>query len=303
MKTEKLAGIALAAALIAAMTGCANGGAATPAQSGAPAETYSQSEGGGDKPREKINGEDYVLSLEENPVCGEVEISELNPWSGIRYTSYEDLMSDFGSGYHTSLLNFVKFEITGVYTPEEAVKITDNENFSSKHRATLYSAKIVYDYLNRKELDIEIVLSKAGNEDNQTEGSPNYMVGERYISNLRYFKDSLNSGLAQCGTDSYLTFAVYEINDIELAYYLYHVDLLLDDCVMNLSSDKYVNLDLKLTDGEEYVITSAKNNPVRYVQKSTVEDLTDFIREDWTERGFRFYEFNLEKAGKHEKLN
>jgi hypothetical protein len=45
MKTKKLAGIALAAALIAAMTGCAEGGAATPAQSSVPTETYSQSEG------------------------------------------------------------------------------------------------------------------------------------------------------------------------------------------------------------------------------------------------------------------
>jgi hypothetical protein len=282
MKTKKLAGIALAAALIAAMTGCAEGGAANATVTGNAVFD------GGDKPREKINGEDYVLSLGENPVCGEVEFID-NPWSGIRVYSYEELMNDSDRWYKTSSMNLVKFEIIEICPNEEAVKITGSDYFSDTGGATLYKAKITYDYLNQKNLDIEVYLSKGGNDKMQFEYSPQFVIGQRYISNISWLEEFLASKTNYCGINFYLTFTVYEINGAEIAYYLFNH--LTDGHVMNLSSDKYVNLDLKLMDGEEYVITSAKNNPVRYVQKSTVEDLTDFIREDWTERGFRFYEF------------
>ena len=37
-------------------------------------------------------------------------------------------------------------------------------------------------------------------------------------------------------------------------------------------------------------MTTTVNNPVKFTQKSLVDDLTRFIKQDWTSRGYEFFD-------------
>lgn len=72
-------------------------------------------------------------------------------------------------------------------------------------------------------------------------------------------------------------FSIYNIDGIDFAYHHCAEEI-------KLTGD-YPNLDLEMADSERSVVTTTKNNPVLYTQKSTVNSLGSFIRDDWNARG------------------
>lgn len=212
-----------------------------------------------------------------SPIYDNVELIESSA-SG-EPCSYEELQ-DYIKCYDN--VNFLRFEIVEQYSPDEAVKLT-NESFF-ENSSTLYKVKINYDYLNQKEVDIEANIAKAGTATKQVKDDPLYMVGQVYAAPI------INLDSIWSTTIPELTFAVQEINNEEFAYHIRFEDI-------NLSSEKNISLDLEMTDSEKSVITSTSNNPVVYTQKMTTNNLGDFIRDDWAKRGYEFQKLNTENGG------
>lgn len=170
-------------------------------------------------------------------------------------------------------VNFVKYKILYQYTPNEAVEITQNSIF--QNTSTLYKVLITYDYLNQKDVNIEANVSKAGTATNQIENDPMYLIGQTYASPLLYVDNSRYTSL------SALTFGIYEINGTEFAFHIKFDNI-------NLLNESYDNLNLEVLDNEKSIVTSTKNNPVKFTQKSLADELGSYIREDWSFRGYVF---------------
>jgi hypothetical protein len=238
--------------------------------------------------RGEITSEDFSLELRSNPIY---EIEEylddvISPSGGGPATSYEELVEEL---YREQPLNFVKYEIIGIYTPEEAEKITNGE--INTYVTTLYRARVIYDYLNQERLDIEINLARAGTATRQWKGNPMYAIGEVYISPLLVLSEFLNKDEWRSVGMSELTFAVHEINDIEFAYSMRY-NWANPDSVIEIKSNDRQSFDIGVLSSEESVVTTTRNNPVRYTQKLLVDELAEFIRNDWKERGFEFLDLS-----------
>jgi len=218
-----------------------------------------------------VTSTDYPLSLPANPIYENVDfLEQANSGGAQSYDELEERLRIYEP------VNFVKYEIIGVYTPDEAVKITGEDFF--KNASTLYKIRIVYDYLNQEEVNIEANVAKAGFAETQIEGSPLYMIGEVYISPLLNLDKFLNRETALCVGMGELTFAFHTIKNVDFAY-------LIKTKNIDFIDEDNKNLDLGILVDEEFVITSAKNNPVNYTRKLSESDLADFIRNDWIKRG------------------
>lgn len=220
-------------------------------------------------PPEVLNGLEYVLAESFAPIYENAGFREDFP-DGVP-TTYEDLLEFFPSYGNIS---FLEYEIISQYTPEEAVEKTGDEVFSS---ATLYRAHIYYDHLHDTPVDVTVDLAKAGNPDKQIENDPPYLIGQKLISDLSGFDST------SCVAVPELVYFVYEVNGVDLAYHVSHESIVLE-------SDDFPNLNMEMAESERFLATSTDNNPVKFTQKSTVEDLTAFIRQDWENRGYEFFD-------------
>jgi hypothetical protein len=228
----------------------------------------------------QLNSEDYPLTLSSEPIYKNVKINEMSGTGSPQ--SYDELDEWL---LLDNTLNFVRYEILDVYTPEEAVQITGKDYFNDL--STLYRARIDYDYLHNVDLDIEINVSKPGTAENQFEGRPPYMIGEVYISPLIDLDAHLSSESAWCSTVSELVYAYYKINDMDFAFHVAFDKIKVND-------PDIPNLDIPLLPEEQVIVTSTENNPVYYTQKSLASALGDFIREDWTTKGFTFLDLKAQ---------
>lgn len=217
-----------------------------------------------------LNSSDYILNVNFTPVYENAGFMDVSATGAV--TSYENLQ-DFINSY--SDISFVGYEITAQYSPEEAFEKTGDGIF--KRSTTLYQAHIYYDYLHDTPADMTLYLAKAGSPDQQIKDDPPYAVGQKIISALSGFD------YTSCVAIPELVYYVYNVNGVDLAY---HVRF---DKVV-LTSDAFADLDMELLDGENSVITTTDNNPVKFTQKSTVEALTRFIRQDWEARGYDFFD-------------
>ena len=217
-----------------------------------------------------LNSSDYILNVNFTPVYENAGFMDVSATGAV--TSYENLQ-DFINSY--SDISFVGYEITAQYSPEEAFEKTGDGIF--KRSTTLYQAHIYYDYLHDTPVDMTLYLAKAGSPDRQIRDDPPYAVGQKIISALSGFD------YTSCVAIPELVYYVYNVNGVDLAY---HVRF--DKIV--LTSDAFADLDMELLDGENSVITTTDNNPVKFTQKSTVEDLTRFIKQDWEARGYDFFD-------------
>lgn len=120
-------------------------------------------------------------------------------------------------------------------------------------------------------------LAKAGMPDKQFENDPPYAVGQKIIAAVSGYNTT------SCVAISELVYYVYEVNGVKLAYHVSSEKIAIKDSA-------FANLDMKLFDSERSVITTTANNPVKFTQKSTVEDLTLFIKQDWEARGYDFFD-------------
>lgn len=209
-----------------------------------------------------LNGLDYVLELNEEPIYDNVEIIPEVSAAG-EALSYEELAEN-DLPYRSNLC-FIAFKIESVYSADEETAIIGEDRDS-----TLYKAHVYYDFLSDSECDYYINIYHAGDQTSQYYGCPGYAVGQKYAA-------AVSGNETWVVANSKLEFSIYTINGVELAYHHCAEEI-------KLSGD-YVNLDLEMTDTEKSVITTTKNNPVIYTQKSTLTSLGSFIRDDWSVRG------------------
>ena len=224
----------------------------------------------------KLDSAKYRLEINSNPIYGDVEFNKISESGGA--VSYEDMVHNYPMVFEN--VNFVKFEIVGVYTAEEAMKITGEWYF--ENITTLYKAVLTYDYLNQKPLNIKVNLGKAGTATTQFEGRPSYMIGETYIDNLIWDGGDNPNRVASGGV---FTFSFHTIKGIDFAYKI-------GFDYIKLSDSRFPNLDMEMFPEEKSVVTSTKNNPAQYTQKSVVDELAAFFKEDWKANGFKFYNFD-----------
>ena len=184
--------------------------------------------------------------------------------------SYEELQ-DYLSVY-SDRMNLTQYTILYQYDPETAYQITGDELYL--YSSTLYKARATYDLLNGETMNREFLLSCAGTAESQIEGLPLLSVGEKYASVLIAYGDKYLAFPE-------LTFAVYRNAAVDYAYHLRF------DKIRFVKSDG-TDIDLGIGENEEYVITSTRNNPVHYVHKLRLSELAEFLKADWTARGYQF---------------
>lgn len=185
--------------------------------------------------------------------------------------SYEDLQ-DF---LDKDNMNFLRFEILDVYSPEDAYELTKNDIYL--YVTTLFKAKLTYDYLNDKPLDIDVNIAQAGTAESQFENSPLYGVGEVYAA---YFTNLDLNDVDIVATNE-LVFAIKKSGQDECALHRRFE-------YINFITADGRNIDMGIDGGQALVITTTRNNPVKYVHMYDIEELAEFFREDWTARGYKF---------------
>lgn len=207
-----------------------------------------------------------ILSDNENPPLTAVSFAE-NEGTGIPQ-SYEELQ-DFIRPYPS--VNYLGFEIIKRYSPEEAYEVTIDDSFL--YAATLYDIHVTYDYINNQPLDIYTMLSSAGMPEEQLEGYPLYSEGDKLACFLPRFHPSvINYEFSE------LMFAVDDKSETPVGYHIGFDKIdFVDKNGNNIADDNFAATS---------VITSTANNPVIYTDMITMDALADFLREDWTARGY-----------------
>lgn len=180
--------------------------------------------------------------------------------------SYDSLVDHLE--IYSGNMNFYEFTITNQFTPDKAVELTGSDIFLSG--STLFSAHISYDWLSDREEDMDILLAQAGTAESQVKNYPLYGVGETYAAFLSGFdKDSWNAACPEL---------IFATDGTEICRHLRaeQVKFVTADGVL-LGED--------IPEAEQYVYTTTSNNPVRYVRKYDIVELSGFLRTDWTSRG------------------
>ena len=207
-----------------------------------------------------------ILMDNKNPPLTADSFSD-NGGTGIPQ-SYDELQ-DFIRPF--SEVNFLGFEVVRRYSPEEAYESTNDDIYL--HGSTLYDVHVTYDYINAQPLDINTKLCSAGTAEVQHESFPPYSEGDKFACFLIQFDpDDVNVEFPE------LLFAVDDSAEPPVGY---HVGF---DVIDFVDKDGNSIGDSGFTAAS--VITTTSNNPVTYTDKIQMDALTDFLRNDWTERGY-----------------
>ncbi|MCD8344835.1 MAG: hypothetical protein LUC38_02595 [Oscillospiraceae bacterium] len=174
-------------------------------------------------------------------------------------TSYEDLC-DYLSSYKN--LQFITFEIVSVYSPEEAYELTGSDIFT--RLTTLYKVHVTYDWLADCEVDYYMNIAHAGDKEQQYLGKPMYEVGMTFMSAVFGSSDT------------------WRVPVGEMEY------LLVDGTAYHLGTEAFITAEYipSLVEEASETYFSAENNPMLFSSHVDAEALGEFIRTDWTARGF-----------------
>lgn len=216
-----------------------------------------------------LNSTDYVMNEKFTPIYDNVTFMDSSAGNTVSYEEFRQYVNSYDD------VSFVGYEIISQYSPEEAFEKTGNDIF--KNSTTLYKAHIYYDYLHDTPIDMTIDLAKAGSPDKQFKGDPPYFVGQRIISALSGYNR------ANCVAIPELVYYVFNVNGADIAYHVGNSGVIVKD-------DSLHNLNMSLNGNEASLITTTKNNPVIFTQKSLVFELAQFIKEDWTKQGYDFFD-------------
>ncbi len=189
-----------------------------------------------------------------------------NPGSGepLNYDHYMTEMFEIMDN-----LQLLSYEITRVYTPEEAVEAAPDEVAEYYTRSSgLYDIHVYYDHIAQQEVDYTIRLTHAGNEAFQWAGIPSFGVGEKFMSAI-YYSEQFEAMIP--AMEFYL--------DGENAYYIATSPYLC--CPVDGSIP---DLDLPMAEDEWWRITTTKNNPMIFHRKLSAKALSEYIRTDWNWR-------------------
>lgn len=178
---------------------------------------------------------------------------------------YEELASEYLSAYKN--LQFISYEITDIYSSDEAFELTGNDMF--KRQSTLYRVHVYYDHLNDCKTNYYLNIAHAGNAEKQHLGYPIYEVGQRFVSAVFGSSDTWRVPVPE------LEFVLMDTESEKFAYHLYSE--------MEISDDSLTFINMN--ESEKSLITSTENNPMIFTHKFSTTELSNFIRQDWNERG------------------
>ncbi len=217
-----------------------------------------------------------VLPDDSQPINpDEPDVGDISPSTGGAF-SYKELTEDmYSSGKAYGL---VRLEIIERFTPEKAAEITGNPAFlepdpdaaDTDAPRTLLSARITYDYLNQRDMSMEILLCLFPGVLGETSADEHIAVLSDISDYGYYIPDML--------------FDVYDEDGVDIALQRGSKWISIASGLdSGLVKGDYPGLDLEMTAEEASV----------YIHKMTVADLAGFIREDWAMRGIDFEGFDL----------
>ena len=194
----------------------------------------------------------------------ELEVTESTPATDEPAKAKQTNYSDYKDSLRGSLMpmGLVRFTIDKVYDSEN-LSYTAPGIYIDIYAQTLYRVNINYDYFGGRAVNVDCLMIANGNNDIQEIGRP-VMQGE-YISLLTKSDEGV------LWIDPELTYKVYNVGGLELAYHLI--------------SDHGDNIDpgdtnMGLLPSEALAFTTSSNNPERYCQKAAVSELTGFLAKD-----------------------
>lgn len=217
----------------------------------------------------KLNSADYVLNESFTPIYDNVKFADSQAGSADSYEAFRQYINAYED------VSFVGYEIISQYPPEEAVEKTGDDIF--KYSTTLYKAHIYYDYLHDTPIDMTIDLAKAGLPNEQVKNDPPYAVGQRIVSAVSGYNST------SCVAIPELVYYVFSVNGADIAYHVGNSSIIVKD-------SSFPDLNMALIGEEASLVTTTKNNPVKFTQKSLLSELAQFIRQDWTAQGFDFFD-------------
>lgn len=211
---------------------------------------------------------DFGEMIEESSDAYEYyEVDILDDSSSGEPQNYDDLV-EFLENYDN--LTFISYEIVYVYSADEAFKLTELD--SVLRNTTLYKVHVYYDHISDCKTSYYLNLAHAGDSDTQYYGFPAYQIGQRFISAVFGSSETWRVPVGE------LEFVLLSKDGKEFAYHLGNSNIIISD-------ESYDGLQLPMDDSETTLLTSTINNPMIFTQKSSSNDLSDFIRKDWAERG------------------
>lgn len=219
--------------------------------------------------------EEIIPEEDEDIEAGsEEEVPEEDILESIPYVQSDMTYSDLCLTVLDDMsVNFVKFKVEKVYTPEEAVDLTGDEGY--KEYKTLYKVNITNDYIAGESVDYTINLSADGTIDNQLLGRPVMVEGDVFASMIVY-ENGVGEMLDQ------LIYQIHRLNGVDIAYHLGYENLNPGDTNMGILSF------------EQEVITSTLNNPAMYTHKASLKELYRYLRRNWNRQEFELT--NLEET-------
>lgn len=168
-------------------------------------------------------------------------------------------------------------ELTGVSLVKMTINgVTDaqSESFDAS-LYTPYNATIQYDYLNLNSCDIDATIWIIGTQENQIDGMPPYSEGDTIFTSLFAADDGSITVI------DHLLYDVYSLSGMDIAYHRYYDNI-------NPGST-----DMGILDIEREFVTTSGNNPVRYVHKATVKELSRYIRRKVVSAEYDFVDLKL----------
>lgn len=219
---------------------------------------------------------DYVLGLNRSASYGASNLFE-NSTALKKAASESSSMPTYREAY-----NF--YDILGTRLKDESellgaslVKLTVNGIMAEAPTLppaegiyTAYSVNIGYDYLNQSSCDIDACVWIKGSVENQIEGMPVYAEGDDIFTSLYVCDNGSVTAVDE------LLYDVYTLSSTDIAYHRYYQNI----------DPGYTNMGI--LDMETEFITTTQNNPVRYVHKSAVKELSRYIRRKIVGEGYEF---------------
>lgn len=141
-------------------------------------------------------------------------------------------------------------------TDERLIYTTISESYLKN--LTLYEATIIYDYSATSNDEESIFFTQYGTHEWQMEGDPVFSVGDEFIVFIVKSSEADNYYCALGGPN-----AIYDVKDSADGEYLYK------------RFNEHPVKSYEMIASEKSVLTSTRENPVEYVQKTRIEDLLE----------------------------
>lgn len=158
-------------------------------------------------------------------------------------------------------VGLIRFTILDGYDSETAIARNSQQVSIDPSCQTLYRINVTYDYFNSEDANAERLLVNTGNSRYQLIGRP-AMEGE-YIAVVTETESGVLTPVPE------LIYAVHNVRGLDIAYHLYSDDGFMIDPG---------NTNMGIMPEEVAVINSTENNPEIYTQKSSVRELTFYLR-------------------------